>query len=128
MIQSLKKIWLVVSNMTWWIWWIFTQPFKSLKIYFWWVFFIQNIQGLKNDERNLVNFHANSWKSRNLHFDRHLLSKVYTVLVEKVNVSWHWRVMQSLKKSSLLVPKMTRGIWWSLMRAVASLKIYTFLC
>ena len=91
-------------------------------------FFVQNIQGLKNDERNLVNFHASSWKSRNLHFDRHLLSKAYTVLVEKVNVSWHRRVMQSLKKSSLLVPKMTRGIWWSLMRAVASLKIYIFLC
>ena len=33
---NLKKIWLLVSNMTWEIWWIFTQPFKSLKISFRW--------------------------------------------------------------------------------------------
>ena len=35
--------------------------------------------------------------------------------------------MQSLKKNWLLVPKMTWGIWWILMRAVASLKICTLL-
>ena len=31
--------------------------------------------GLKNDIRNLVNFHASSGKSENLHFDGLLLSK-----------------------------------------------------
>ena len=31
--------------------------------------------GLKNDIRNLVNFHASSWKSENLHFGGFLLSK-----------------------------------------------------
>ena len=30
--------------------------------------------GLKNDIRNLVNFHASSCKSRNLHFDELLLT------------------------------------------------------
>ena len=30
-IQNLKKNWLVVSNMTWGIWWIFTQPLKNPK-------------------------------------------------------------------------------------------------
>ena len=57
--------------------------------------------GLKNDLRNLVNFHASSWKSGNLHFDWLLLSKAYKDLDEKVQKSYdslHWRVMQSLKK------------------------------
>ena len=34
-------------------------------------------RGLKNDIRNLVNFHASSRKSENLHFDQLLLSKAY---------------------------------------------------
>ena len=83
--------------------------------------------GLKNDIRNLVNFHASSRKSENLHFDRILLSKAYKDLDEKVQksyVSWHWRVMQSLKKNWLLVPKMTWEIWWILMGAVESLLCY----
>ena len=81
--------------------------------------------------RNLVNFHVSSWKSENLHFDWIHLSKAYKYLDEKVQksyVSWNWRVMQSLKKNWLLVPKMTWGIWWILMRAVASLKICTLMC
>ena len=40
-------------------------------------------RGLKNDIRNLVNFHANSRKSEDLHFDRMLLSKAYEYLDEK---------------------------------------------
>ena len=50
--KSLKKNWLVVSNMTWVIWWTFTQPLRSLKISFPWVLFVQRIQGLihKNTE------------------------------------------------------------------------------
>ena len=86
--------------------------------------------GLKNNLRNLVNFHASSRKSENQHFDGRLLSKVYKDLDEKVNkscVSWHCRVMQGLKKNWFLVPKMTWRIWWILMRAVESLKICTLL-
>ena len=44
--------------------------------------------GLKNDIKNLVNFHANSRKSVNLHFDGLLLSKAYKVLEEKVPKSY----------------------------------------
>ena len=44
--QSLKENWLVVSNMTWGIWCIFTQLLKSLNISCWWALFIQSIQGL----------------------------------------------------------------------------------
>ena len=64
--------------------------------------------GLKNNLRNLLNFHASSWKSGNLHFDGLLLSKAYKDLDEKVQksyVSWHWRVMQSLKKKLTLDSK-----------------------
>ena len=38
---------------------------------------------LKNDIRNLVNFHASSRKSKNLHFDWILLSKAYKHLDKK---------------------------------------------
>ena len=58
--------------------------------------------GFKNDKRNLVNFHASSWKSDNLHFDGFLLFKAYKVLDEKIKdsyVSWNSIVMQSLKET-----------------------------
>ena len=44
--------------------------------------------GLKNDLRNLVNFHANSLRSKTLHFDGLLLSKAYTALDEKEQKSY----------------------------------------
>ena len=43
--------------------------------------------GLKNDMRNLVNFHARSFKPKNVHFDGLVLSKAY-VLDEKVQKSY----------------------------------------
>ena len=43
--------------------------------------------GLKNDLRNLVNFHASSRKPGNLHFDGLLLSKSCKDLDEKVQKS-----------------------------------------
>ena len=44
--------------------------------------------GLKNNIRNLVNFHANSRKSENLHFDRILLSKACKDFDEKLKKSY----------------------------------------
>ena len=41
-------------------------------------------RGLKNNIRNLVNFHASSRKSDNLHFNEFLLSKAYNVLDKNV--------------------------------------------
>ena len=61
--------------------------------------------------------------SPNLYFDRLLLLKVYKISAKKVQrsyVSWHWRVMQNLKKNWFVVSKMTR-IWWILTRALKSL-------
>ena len=45
-------------------------------------------RGLKNHIKNLVNFHASSWKSDNLHFDWILLARAYKVLDEKVQKSY----------------------------------------
>ena len=48
--------------------------------------------GIKNDIRNLVNFHASSRKSRKSQFDWLFLSKANKDLDEKVkksHVSWH---------------------------------------
>ena len=56
--------------------------------------------GFKNDMINLVNFNASSGKSENLHFD--VLRYNFTTFL-----SWHWRVIQTLKKNSLFVWKMT---------------------
>ena len=44
--------------------------------------------GLKSNLRNLLNFHASSWKSGNLHFDGLLFSKAYKDLDEKVQNSY----------------------------------------
>ena len=44
--------------------------------------------GLKNDKRNLFNFHASSRNSENLHLDRILLCKAYKDLDEKTQRSY----------------------------------------
>ena len=44
--------------------------------------------GLENYIRNLINFHASSRRSENLHFDGLVLSKAYKVLDEKVHKSY----------------------------------------
>ena len=51
---------------------------------------------------------------KNFHFDWSLLCKVYNFWPKKVRrsyISWHWRVMQNLKKNWLVVCQMTWGIW-----------------
>ena len=86
--------------------------------------------GSKNDMRNLVNLNASSGKSENLHFDVLLLSIAYKVSAKKVQkgyLSWHWRVIQTLKKNSLFVWKMTWEIWWILTWTVENLKICTLM-
>ena len=44
--------------------------------------------GLKNDIRNLINFHASSREPENLHFDGLVFSKACKVLDEKVQKSY----------------------------------------
>ena len=55
------------------------------------------IGGLKNDVRNVINFHASSRKVWKFALRWVVLSKSYKVLDEKVRksyVSWHWGVIQ----------------------------------
>ena len=65
-----------------------------------------------------------------LHFDWFLLCKVFNVWPKKVQrsyLSWHWRVIQNLKKNWLVVWKMTSGIWQIFTRTLESVKIGTFM-
>ena len=73
----------------------------------------------------LQSFDCSRKVSPNLYFDRLLLLKVYKISAKKVQrsyVSWHWRVMQNLKKNWFDVSKMTR-IWLTLTWALEILKI-----
>ena len=86
---------------------------------------------LKNAIRNFVNFQASIQKFESFYFDGLLLSKAYKYLDEK-----YARIMSHdteewckvWRKNWLLISKMTWGIKWILMRAVASLKIFTLMC
>ena len=51
----------------------------------------------KNYKTNLLNFRQDIWKSENFQLKK----------VQRSYVSWHWRVMQNLKKIWLVVWKMT---------------------
>ena len=76
-------------------------------------FYMISIKGAYQST-NFANFHVTSQKSEILHFDGFLLSKSYKVSAKKVQksyLSWHWRVMQSLKKNRLVVSNVTWGIW-----------------
>ena len=44
------------------------------------IFKVKLAGGLKNDIRNLVNFHTRSGKSKNVHFNGLVLSKAYNLL------------------------------------------------
>ena len=84
----------------------------------------------KYDMMNLINFNASSGKSENLHFDALLLSVAYKYSAKKVPknyLSWHWGVIQTLKKNSLFIWKMTWELWWILTRAVENLEVCTFM-
>ena len=68
---------------------------------------------LKND-KNLVNFDLSTQNSQNFVFDWFLLCKVYNFWPKKAQrsyLSWHWKLMQSLKKNWLVVWKVTWKMW-----------------
>ena len=75
--------------------------------------FEENAYDFKNDITSLVNFNESSDKSENLRFDVLLFWIAFKVSAKKVQksyLSWHWRVIQTLKKNSLFVWKII-GIW-----------------
>ena len=97
MIQKLKRNWLVLLKLSWGISQILTWAFESLK---------------------------------NLCFNWLLVIKVYIALATKVQtsyLSWHWRVMQILRKNWPVVWKKTWEIWQFFTRALESVKIGTLM-
>ena len=57
--QSLKKNWLVISIMTWRIWWTFIQPLKSPKISLRWAIFVQCIWvWARKHKRSYLSWHG----------------------------------------------------------------------
>ena len=93
MMQSLKKNWLVISNMAWVIWGIFTQPFKSLKITITWALFVHKVYRVWAKKYRGVIFH-----------DTEQWCKIWI-------------------NPDLVVSKMAWGIGWTFIRALKSLKI-----
>ena len=66
--------------------------------------------------------------SPNLYLDRVVLLKAYKISAKNVQrscVSWHWRLMQNVKKNSCVVLKLTR-ICYIFIRALKSLKYLHF--
>ena len=83
----------------------------------------------KND-KNLVKFDPSTQKSPKLALSFARMCKIFNVWPKKVQrsyLSWHWRVMQNLKKNWLVVWKMIWGIWQIFTRALESLKIWTLM-
>ena len=67
---------------------------------------------------------------KKLRFDRLLMCKLFNAWPKKVErsyLSWHWRVMQNLKKNWLVVWKMAWGIWQIFTRTLESVKIRTLM-
>ena len=65
-----------------------------------------------------------------LHLDWSLSFEVYNAWSGKAHrsyLSWHWRVMQNLKKNWLVVWKITWKIWKIFIKALDSVKIGTFM-
>ena len=69
----------------------------------------------KTDMRNFTSFDPNTWKSSKFEIlNGFHLTNVYNFWAKEVQrscLSWHWRVMQNLKKNWPAVWKMIWGIW-----------------
>ena len=81
--------------------------------------------GSKNKHQESGGFWYKQWQVQNLHFDfLHLFS---AKKVQKSYLSWHWRVIQTLKKNGLFVWKRIWRTWWILTWVLESLKICTLM-
>ena len=97
-------------------WWILMQAVASLKIctlmcYFGrkYIMFEEWSKIWRGTDLCFEKWHEefgescfDTWKSQNFYFSGLLLSKAYNVWAKKLqsnSVSWHWRVMQYLKKN-----------------------------
>ena len=80
--------------------------------------------------RNFTNLTQTLESLKNLHFNGLLVTTVYNVwakTIQRSYLSWHRRVMQSLKKNWLVVWKMKGEIWQIFTRALESVRIGTLM-
>ena len=150
--QNLKKNWLVAWKMSGHSHQS-TSPehSKVSKLELWWDPFVQSRKwmSLKFTEKLCVTTMKNNanfeevltWGTsqiltwaleslKHLCFNWLLVTKVYIVWATKVQrsyLSWHWRVMQILKKNWLVVWKKTWDIWQIFTRALGSVEIGTLM-
>ena len=127
--------WLVLWKITWGIWRIFTKALQSLKIgiliesfnpklkkydpqrnYLWWHW--RMTQNLKRNWLAISKLTLGIWRIltraletlKNFHFNGLLLSKVFIVWakqVQRIYLSWYWKVVQNLERNRLVVSKST---------------------
>ena len=65
---------------------------------------------------------------KNLHFNGLLLTKVYAELkkIQRSYLSWHWKVIQNLKRSWIVSSTLTWRIWLISTQALKNLKNLSF--
>ena len=85
------------------------QQKESIKIQIWWNF-TSAVESLK-----LYTLVGSIYKKT---------FKVSVKKVQKTYLSWHGKVMQSFKKSGLMVPNMRWGIWWSFPQLLKNPKLW----
>ena len=96
--QKLKRNWLVVSKLTWGIWWILTRTLESL-----------------------TKFHFDV-----LHLSKVYI--VWAKKVQRSYPSWNWRGKQNLERNRLVISKLTYGVWQILIWALKKVsKMFTFM-
>ena len=137
--KSLKKNWLVVSNMTYEIWGIFTPTLKSLKISLRWALFVQSIKVWDKKYRGVIFRDTEQWYKIWINLDlvvsklawwiRWTFNKALKNLkicnlmgsfcpkrnasarkFQRNYVSWHWKLMQNLSENWLLPWEMTSNL------------------
>ena len=94
--QNLKRNWLVISKLTWGIWWILTQALESLKIVYFNVLLFSKVYI--------------AWDKK----------------VHRSYLSWNWRGIQNFGRNRLAVSKLAQWIWKILDWGLKSLKDFHF--
>ena len=133
---NLKGNWLVISKLTWGIWWILTQVLESLKnfhfnvlllskVYIVWAKKVQRSY-LSWNRRGIQNWGEINSPFQNWHkeFDKvwpdgSKVSKVFTFslwanyilfelknFIQRSNLSWNWRGIQNFERNRLVVSKL----------------------
>ena len=94
--QNLKNNWLVISKLTWGIWWILSQALENLKTFYFNVLLFRKVYI--------------AWAKK----------------VHKSYLSWNWWGIQNLGRNGLAVSKLAQWIWQILTWGLKSLKDFHF--